>query len=377
MKKLISIIFVLTFFVFNSVSAETVSPIDIYFFSSQTCPHCANEREFLEELKREYPEINLMEYEVVFHAENQKILKDFYDRYQVPVADQGWVPITFTPSRYFRGFDENTAQEIESCLKECLGQETIALQEVTLPFLGQLDVSKISLPVLTVIFGALDGLNPCAFWVLIFLITLLINTRSRKRMWLIAGTFLFISALVYFLILSAWLNMFLVLSYVNITRILIGALALGVGVWQIKNFITYSPGVCHALGLKARLEDRLRQKAEKVVSSPFTWAILGGVVLLAVGVNLIEFFCSAGLPAIYTRILSLSNLPGWNYYLYLLLYTFVFILDDLIVFSIAIVTLSKIGFTDKYNYWATLVGGLLLFILGLLLIFKPAWLIFS
>jgi glutaredoxin len=379
MKKWLLVIFALTFIAPNLTSAQTIvpPPIEIYFFSSETCPHCKAEREFLDALKIKYPEINITEYEVVSHTENQKILKDFYDRYEVPTADQGWVPVTFTPTKYFRGFDENIGQEIENCLKECLGQEILSSKEIQLPFFGKVDVSKMSLPVVTVIFGALDGLNPCAFWVLIFLLTLLINTRSRKRMWFIAGTFLFISATFYFLLLSAWLNLFLVISYVNITRMLIGAFAVGVGVWQIKEFITYNPGVCRALGLKARLEGRLRQKAEKIVSSPFTWAIIGGVVFLAVGVNLIEFFCSAGLPAIYTRILSLSHLPAWNYYLYLLLYTFIFILDDLIVFSLAIVTLSKVNFTDKYNYWATLIGGLLIFILGLLLIFKPAWLIFT
>ena len=98
---------------------------------------------------------------------------------------------------------------------------------------------------------------------------------------------------------------------------------------------------------------------------------------MALGVNLIEFFCSAGLPAIYTRVLSLSNLSSSAYYLYLLLYTIIFMLDDMIVFAIAMITLSRVGFTDRYAKWSMLIGGLLIIILGLLLIFKPDFLAFG
>jgi len=122
---------------------------------------------------------------------------------------------------------------------------------------------------------------------------------------------------------------------------------------------------------------KLKERAEKIATSPLTLGIIGGLIILALGVNLIEFFCSAGLPAVYTRILTLSQLPTLNYYLYLLLYTFVFMLDDLIIFSLAVFTLSRIGFTEKYNYWATLLGGLLIFALGILLIFKPELLMFG
>ena len=160
----------------------------------------------------------------------------------------------------------------------------------------------------------------------------------------------------------------------------IGIFALGVGIWQIKTFIGYK-GVCPVTEGSTKLGDRIRNglkiRAEKMAISPFTLGILGGVILLALGVNLVEFFCSAGLPAIYTRILTLSQISTLSYYLYLLLYTFIFMLDDLIVFSLAVITLSRIGFTEKYNYWATLIGGLLIFVLGILLIFKPELLMFG
>jgi len=389
-KKAKILFFILPLFLFttlfvNFTQAKNQPPaqnsIEINFFYSAICPHCAEEEEFLKELKDKYPEIEVKEYEVISSSENQKILNDFYENYQVPEGKRGWVPVTFTPTRYFIGFNQQIAKDIENCLKECLGEGEKVPQEIKIPFLGKIDISKMSLPALTVTLGALDGLNPCAMWILLFLIALLINTRSRKRMWLVGGTFIAASGVVYYLILTAWLNLFLAISYVNLTRILIGIFALGVGAWQIKNFITFKPGVCKVTDGKTSFQDRikngLKNHAEKIAVSPLTLGILGGVVLLAFGVNLVEFFCSAGLPAIYTRILTLSQLSTLSYYLYLFLYTFIFMLDDLIIFSLAAITLSRIGFTEKYNYWTTLIGGLLILILGILLIFKPEFLMFG
>jgi len=125
------------------------------------------------------------------------------------------------------------------------------------------------------------------------------------------------------------------------------------------------------------LEKKFKEKAEEIATSPITFAIIVGLIVLAFGVNLVEFFCSAGLPAVFTRILALNPLSKFSYYSYLLLYTFIFMLDDLIILILAIITLRKIGFTQKYNYWATLIGGLLILIFGILLIFKPEFLMFG
>lgn len=378
-KKLIFAILILSLCSFDFVFAQT-EKIQIHFFYSAICPHCAEEKEFLKNLEKKYPEVEVKEYEVIYRSENQEILKDFYEKYQVPEKERGWVPVTFTPTDYYVGFNQQVGENIENCLKECIDENGAISQKIKIPIFGTLDLSKMSLPALTITLGALDGFNPCAMWILLFLITLLINTRSRKRMWLVGGTFIVASGIVYFLLLSAWFNLFLAISYVNLTRILIGIFALGIGGWQIKNFIGYK-GVCPVTNGGTRLKDRVRNglknQAEKLALSPFTLGILAGVIILAFGINLIELFCSAGLPAIYTRILALNVLSTLDYYFYLLLYTFVFMLDDLIILLIAVITLSKIGFTDKYNYWATLIGGLLIFTLGILLIFKPEFLMFG
>jgi len=384
MKKIILLLLIISFgFLGNPefVLAQETS-FEINFFYSTTCPHCKDEKEFLKEVEQKYPEVKINQYEVINSKESQELLTDFYEKYEVPEREQGYVPVTFTPDKYFIGFSDQIANNIEICLKDCLvGEETITSQKIKIPFLGEIDVSKMSLPVLTITLGALDGFNPCAMWILLFLITLLINVRSRKRMYLIGGTFILASGIVYYLILTAWLKLFLAISYVNLTRILIGVFALGLGIWQIKNFINYQPGTCKVTdgkqGFQEKIKNGLKNHAEKLVLSPLNLGIIGGIIILALGVNLVEFFCSAGLPAIYTRILSLNNVSNLDYHLYLLLYTFVFMLDDLIIFSLAFFALSKLGFTEKYNYWATLVGGLLTLILGILLIFKPEILMFT
>jgi hypothetical protein len=383
--SVIAILISLTFpFLVLGEELSQSGEIQINFFYSAVCHNCEEEKEFLKDLEKRYPEVRVKGYEVlskelISNQENIGILINFYEKYSVLEGEKGYVPATFISTKYFIGFNEQIGKEIESCLRECLTGEESTSQMIKIPFFGEVDLSKMSLPVLTITLAALDGLNPCAMWVLLFLIALLINSRSRKRMWLIGGTFIIASGIVYYLILTAWLNLFLAISYVNITRILIGIFALGVGIWQIKNFITYHPGICKVLGLSSRIERglKIKEKAEKIATSPFTLAMIGGLILLALGVNLVEFFCSAGLPAIYTRILALNQISALNHYLYLLLYTFIFMLDDLIIFSLAVITLSKVGFTEKYNYWTTLIGGLLILILGILLILKPELLMFG
>jgi thiol-disulfide isomerase/thioredoxin len=180
----------------NSVAESDLFSLGegVNFFYSATCPHCKAEKEFLVNLREKYPEIEIKEYEVINNKENQKILKKFYEKYNVPDNERGWVPVTFTPTRYFVGFNEQTGKEIESCIKECLIGEKPTSQEIKIPIFGKVvDISKMSLPALTLTLGALDGFNPCAMWVLVVLISLLLSLRSRKKIALVGGTFIFAS----------------------------------------------------------------------------------------------------------------------------------------------------------------------------------------
>jgi len=378
MKKTFLILFLIVFlgFVIKTDFIFAQQKVEIYLFYSAICPHCAQEREFLKGLKIKYPGLEIEEYETFFHPENQKILNDFYEKYKVPGQERGFVPVTFTPTKYFIGFDEQIGTKIESCIKECIGQGPQIPQKIKIPIFGEIDISKLSLPVLTLIFGILDGFNPCAMWILLVLISLLLPLRSRKKIVLVGGTFIFAEGLLYFLFMTAWLNIFLAMRYVTLTRILIGIFGISFGIWRIREFLTWRPGVCKVVN-HSKSQEKIMDKMKNILKPSTVPATILGVISLAFGVNLIEFFCSAGFPVMYTRILALQNISGIQYYFYLFFYNILYMLDDLLVFGFAFFTLGRFGFSDKYNKYSTLVAGLLILVLGILLIFKPEFLMFG
>lgn len=379
MKKpfFIAFFLIILFFLWASlVQAQTQKEVEINFFYSETCPHCAKEKEFLKELEKKYPEIGIKQYEVISNLENQKILQDFYEKYNVPENEQGWVPVTFTPLKYFIGFNEEIGKEIDNDLKERVGGEKVVSGKIKVPIFGTVDFSKMSLISITFLLGILDGFNPCAMWILVILISLLLSLRSRKKIALVGGTFIIAEGLLYFLFMTAWLNAFLLMRYVSITRILIGVFGITFGALRIRDFIKWKPGVCKVVD-NSKSQEKIVARMKKVLESKTVLATILGVIVLAFGVNLVEFFCSAGFPVIYTRILALQDISQLQYYLYLILYNFLYMLDDFLVFGLALITLNRFGFSDKYNKYSTLVAGILILVLGVLLILKPNLLMFS
>ncbi len=257
-----------------------------------------------------------------------------------------------------------------------MGEKVVTPQKIKVPFFGSVDISKISLPMLTLIIGILDGFNPCAMWILVILISLLIPLKSRKKIALVGGTFIFAEGLLYFLFMSAWLNIFLGIKFGFLTRILIGIFGIIFGIWRFKDFLTWKPGVCKVVD-SSKSQEKIIERMKNVLKPAAVPATILGVILLAFGVNLVEFLCSAGFPVIYTRILALQNLGTIQYYLYLFFYNILYMLDDLIVFGLAFFAFNRFSFSDKYNKYSTLVAGLLIFILGILMIFKPELLTFA
>ncbi len=266
--------------------------------------------------------------------------------------------------------------EIEDCLKECLGNGRVVSQKIKIPILGEIDTSKTSLLTLTAIFGTLDGFNPCAMWILVVLISMLLSVKSRKKIALVGGIFIFAEGLLYFLFMAAWLNVFFALSFVSLIRILIGIFGIIFGIWRIRDFIVWKPGVCKVTE-ETKSQEKILDRINKLLKPAAIPATIIGVITIAFSVNLVEFLCSAGFPVMYTKILSSQGIGAIQYYLYLLLYVIFYMLDDLIVFGFAFFTLNRFGFSDKYNKYSTLIAGILILILGILLIFKPEILMFG
>mgnify|MGYP000864359381 CR=1 FL=1 len=389
MKKIarffFGVIFAAILFLITPVHAQESK---ILFFWAEGCPHCAAESKFLDKLKKENPGLAIEKYEVSRSQDNQILLIDWSKKLNF---DANGVPVTIIGNQYVLGYMEGVT---DKKIREMLATTTPATTEgevceidqpcaddrtnsrkINVPFIGEVETKNFSLPALSIVLGTLDGFNPCAMWTLLFLISLLLGMKNRKRMWLLGSAFIIASSAVYFVFMSAWLNLLLFIGLIAAVRVIIGLVALGGGMYSLRDFWTNKEGGCKVTGNEKRRA--VFEKLKTIVyERSFGFALIG-IVLLAFAVNLVELICSAGLPAVFTQVLTMSNLPTWQYYLYILLYIFFFMLDDLIIFFVAMFTLQLTGITTKYSRISRLVGGIVMTAIGLILIFKPSWLMFG
>ena len=394
------LLFLGTFFVLNNkVSAQENEVVNIHFFYGTGCPHCAKEEIFLEKMSNIYGEkIEVKEYEIYYNLKNQTLLNRVIEHFKISVAG---VPITVIGDQYFVGYsgDETTGvriqNEIDKCLEEGCEDQVQKLSEkenkkedsatetksedlspiyLNVPFLGKINLKSFSLPVATIIIALLDGFNPCAMWILLFLITMLINMKDRKKLYILGSIFIITSGLVYFVFLAAWFNLFKFIGFVYWVRTVIGIVAIFSGVLHIRDALK-SKGGCRATDEKKR--ESIMERIKRIISEKSFLLSALGIITLAISVNLIEVVCSAGLPAIYTSLLSTVPLTTSEYYLYLILYIIIFMLDDLVVFFIAIKTFEVTGIAKKYTKWSSLIGGIIILILGIILIVRPELLMFG
>lgn len=396
------LIFILSIFAFSatpSLAQDAFLDFDnntnIYFFWSYGCPHCEAEKLFLEKMEQKYDKLEIHSFEVSKIAENRDLLRKIGKELNTNIAG---VPFTLIGKQYFVGWhnEQTTGLAMEKAFQDVSGNGNPDIvssfitpitpdpmlekpnnvpEKIHLPFFGEIEIKNFSLPVLTIIIAGMDGFNPCAMWVLLFLITLLLEMKNKKRMWILGTVFIMASAFVYFLFMSAWLNLFLFLGLIFWVRIIVGLVALGAGAYNLKEYFTNPAGACKITSGKKR--QKVFEKLKIVIHKKQFHIALIGIIILAFAVNLVELICSAGLPAVYTQILTLTELAKWEYYLYLALYIFIFMLDDLFVFFVAMITLQITGVTAKYTRASHLFGGIIMLIIGILLIFKPEILMFG
>lgn len=372
---------------YNNVSQE--HNVTAYFFWGSGCPHCFSEDIFLNRMKAKYPSLLVIEYETYHQSQSAALLDSFNSAYGISGFG---VPRLFIGKEAIIGYDadETTGVRVENAVRNCVlngcvdaadivaNKTNVTMQDilvqipesVNIPFFGELSIKGAPLPFIAIVFGLLDGFNPCAMWVLTYLISLFLTQKDRRRMLWVVGVFLLASGFVYYLIMAAWLNVFQFIGYMDITRIIVGLLALGAGLFQLKEFFTMPEFVCKVTNPASRAG--IVKRIQEFATPGALPATLLGVVTLAITVNLIEFVCSSGFPVIFTRILTLSELPWWLYHAYILLYVLMYMLDDLIIFAVAVATLSSLQESAKYARYCGFVGGLLLVILGLLLLFVPS-----
>ena len=349
-------------------------PPDIEVFVRSGCPHCEAAKVFLAELQRERPQL-----EIVFHD----IVQDSAARQRLAtlVAERGMnslgVPTFLIGSDLIVGFlsDDTTGEEIRTRL-DSNRQGRIrdpAARGIQTKWLGDLRVSDLGLPLFTIMIGLLDGFNPCAMWVLLFLLSLLVNLNNRRKMALLAGTFVLVSGLVYFAFMAAWLNVFLLIGFSRALQFALGGIALFVGAVNMKEFFLWQRGI--SLTIPKSVKPGLYARVRGVLYAENVAGALTGIVVLAAFVNMIELLCTAGFPAVYTHILTLQQLPIWKYYGYLALYNLAYMFDDMVMVSLAVIALGHRTLQPHAARWLKLISGLVMAGLGALLLLQPEWLL--
>lgn len=394
MKKTLKVLlFLLLFIPFLVFGSE--KDLNIYLFYGDGCPHCKEEEKWLESYLKQNDFIKIHRYEVWYNKDNQEKYSKVHD---ILNDTSSGIPYLIIGETVISGFDEEiTPERIKNAVeyykninyKDKVGiylgvvedknekdnkidyEET----EVKIPILGKQKIKDVSIGLAAVVIGSVDGFNPCAMWILLFLISMLLGMKNRKRMWTLGITFLVSSALVYFLFLISWLNLAVFLNKILYIRVAIAFVAVLFGVIQVNSFFFKKDDGCEVVDTKNR--KKIIKSIQKIVKEKSFILALLGIILLAASVNIVELLCSLGLPVMFTQILTINEVSKFGQILYSLIYILFFMIDDIIIFIIAMKTLEIKAISNKYGKYSHLIGGLIMITIGILMIYKPEWLMFN
>lgn len=382
----------LLFFFLAMTAAQAAEPpaLTIHYFRADGCPHCEDAGAFFARLAAEEPRIVVRDYEVSRDPENRALFQAALDALGVA---EGGVPFILVGDWATLGYhtDATTGAEVRRQVARCLAADcpdalaairagrAPAVQSpreagagvLRLPFLGELDVAALSLPLLTVAVAGLDAFNPCAFFVLLFLLSMMAHQKSRARMLAVGGIFVFFSGLMYFAFMAAWLNLFQLLGQLAWVTLAAGLLAVFVGAVNVKDFFLFGRGV--SLSIPESKKPGLFRRARAVLTAENLPAMLAATVLLAVAANFYELLCTAGFPMVYTRILTLGEPSPGVRYLYLLLYNLVYVLPLAAIVAAFVRTLGARKLGEREGRLLKLLSGTMMLELGVLLLFAPEW----
>ncbi len=369
----------------HTPSLSSLKPVCIHAFLKTGCPQCARVKPFLDRIARGENA------EVITYDVDDGDGRGLFERFRKLYGDKlSSFPTVFIGDRILIGETavmKNLEREVKRCnrvgcacpLKQLEGMVPYPPRPdditpggngtVELPIVGTIDASTVSLPLFTIIIGGLDGFNPCAFFVLFILLGMLVYARSRARMFVVGGTFVFFSGAIYFLFMSAWLNLFLLVGTMRYVTFIAAAVALVIGVLNTKDYFFFKKGVSLSIpeGAKPKLFDRMRRlmRADSLVS------MLIGTVVLALVANTYELLCTAGFPMVFTRIITLSDLSTLERYLYLVLYNIVYVVPLMVIVLIFVVTLGGRKLKESEGRALKLLSGLMMLALGGVLLAKP------
>lgn len=365
----------------TATEADGRRSILLYFFHSETCPHCIKAGEFLPSLQDHRPWLAIRRHSVA-SQDGEALFVDLMGR--IGQAAEG-VPTFIFCGRAIVGFDgpDGIGRELGSALDSCheaiergveptvesADPDRVAQRDLDLPLIGKVAPQALSLPLVTVLLAALDAFNPCAFFVLLFLLSLMVNARSQARMALVGGVFVAISGVMYFLFMAAWLNLFLVLRSASWISLAAGLVAIAIGLVGVKDyFVQAGP----TLSISETHKDNLFARMRGLLSADRMVTLLVGTTALAIAANTYELLCTSGFPMVFTRILTLHDLPSWLRYGYLALYNVIYVLPLAAIVAVFVATMGRRKLTEREGRTLKLISGMLMLFTGLVLAIDPA-----
>ncbi|SEJ15014.1 Glutaredoxin [Pseudomonas linyingensis] len=351
----------------ESPTAPATSPV-LKVFVRDGCLHCAAAKAWLADLAAERPELRIVLRPVDRDARARA------DLLRISRQAGYWppgVPTFVIGDRVLVGFDdtEHSGAQLLALLAD--GQP--AITSVQSGLFGTLSVERLGLPLFTLALGLLDGFNPCAMWVLLFLLSLLVHLRDRTRMALIAGTFVLISGAVYYAFMAAWLNLFLLVGLSTLLAWALSAAAIAIGVVNLRDGLR--PNGDFSLSIPAAAKPGLYARMRAILQADSLLPALAGVAALAVMVNFIELLCTARLPALYTAVLTRQGLTTLAHYAYLGLYILGYIADDALMVATAVIALSSRKLSTRAGRGLKILSGLVMLALGVVMLLRPQWLL--
>lgn len=356
-------------------SGDQGARVHLYVFWSKNCPHCLEARPRIAELAAQHPWIELHDYELSEHSDNVRRFVEMAEQ----IGQKAQAVPTLVYCRQMevgldssgRGIDAFLSR-LELCRRSDPtvpdGGEASA-NELSLPLVGKIDPASLSFPLLTVVIAGLDAFNPCAFFVLLFLLSLLAHQQDRRRMLLIGGVFVVFSGVMYFAFMAAWLNLFLVLGSLPWVTGAAGVLALIMGGINIKDFVRFRQGISLSITEDGKAD--IFQRVRRLLIADNLPTMLAATVVLAISANLYELLCTAGFPMVFTRLLTLQGSGMARHYLYLALYNAVYVLPLLAILLVFVRTLGARKLSEREGRLLKLLSGLMMFVLGALLLVAP------
>lgn len=343
--KKIAVLSLVIFLLLPVVSAQENNSLEIDFFYSLTCPHCISEKSFLESIEENYENVYFNYYKVD-DEKNFENLMQLYEKYEVPHNMRGVVPITFIGEDYFIGFDDSMKLKIENSIKSQITGEEFDSKN---GLIKGINPDEHSLFALAIILGFIDGFNICSLGAIMLILSMVLVFKSKKIILIIGGLFLIVTAFVYLLLVYFWHQIFMLLvPWESLMQLLLSMLMLFAGIYFFKEFLRFAKHGPTCQSAQNKFYNRavgwFQKKIEAQKEKPNIVALIGAVCIFALLVTIIEFPCSAVLPLIFSGILAQANLPPLVSLFYIFLYVFVYLIDEIIIFLVAVFTM---------NLWST------------------------